>query len=84
MDQVDFQNAVPKISSVKQLPEADIAHGSNPERLMSALGHKQTLERVRVMSALPPKADICSAQKELNRREHCALRHRHRLANEYA
>jgi enamine deaminase RidA (YjgF/YER057c/UK114 family) len=28
------------------------------------------------MSALPPKADIWSAQK--NRREHCALRHRHR------
>ena len=25
---------------------------------MSALGHKRTLARVRVMSALPPKADI--------------------------
>ena len=25
---------------------------------MSALGHKQTLEHVRIMSALPPKADI--------------------------
>jgi hypothetical protein len=25
---------------------------------MSALGHKQTLKRFRLMSALPPKADI--------------------------
>jgi hypothetical protein len=25
---------------------------------MSALGQKQTLEQVRIMSALPPKADI--------------------------
>jgi hypothetical protein len=25
---------------------------------MSALGHKQTLRRIRTMSALPPKADI--------------------------
>jgi hypothetical protein len=25
---------------------------------MSAMGHKQTLERVLIMSALPPKADI--------------------------
>jgi len=25
---------------------------------MSALGQKQTLEKVRLMSALPPKADI--------------------------
>jgi hypothetical protein len=33
-------------------------HGTNPEPLMSALGQKQTLRHVRVMSALPPKADI--------------------------
>jgi hypothetical protein len=33
-------------------------HGSNPKPLMSALGHKQTSEQVRAMSALPPKADI--------------------------
>jgi hypothetical protein len=33
-------------------------HGSNPELLMSALGQKQTSHQVRVMSALPPKADI--------------------------
>jgi hypothetical protein len=33
-------------------------HGSNPEPLMSALGQKQTLGKVRPMSALPPKADI--------------------------
>ena len=31
---------------------------SNPEPLMSALGQKQTLRRIRAMSALPPKADI--------------------------
>src|SRR5262249_21281225 len=28
---------------------------------MSALGHKRTLMLVRLMSALPPKADMCSA-----------------------
>jgi hypothetical protein len=33
-------------------------HGSNPEPPMSALGQKQTLRKVRLMSALPPKADI--------------------------
>ena len=33
-------------------------HGSNPDPLMSALGHKRTLGRLYVMSALPPKADI--------------------------
>src|SRR5262249_9563569 len=33
-------------------------HSTNPERLMSALGQKRTLESVRAMSALPPKADI--------------------------
>src|SRR6516164_6882351 len=30
-------------------------------RLMSALGQKQTLKGARIMSALPPKADSCSA-----------------------
>jgi len=30
----------------------------HPEPLMSALGQKQTLGRVRLMSALPPKADM--------------------------
>ena len=33
-------------------------HSSNFEPLMSALGQKQTLQQVRAMSALPPKADI--------------------------
>ena len=32
--------------------------GSNPEPSMSALGQKRTLGKVRLMSALPPKADI--------------------------
>src|SRR6516165_10613048 len=31
---------------------------SNPGQLTSALGQKQTLGKVRLMSALPPKADI--------------------------
>ena len=30
-------------------------------RLMSALGQKQTCAAQKVMSALPPKADMCSA-----------------------
>jgi len=34
---------------------------SNPERLMSALGQKQTSQRVGAMSALPPKADIAES-----------------------
>ena len=33
-------------------------HSSNREARMSALGQKQTLWKVRLMSALPPKADI--------------------------
>jgi len=33
---------------------------SNLEPFMSALGQKQTLEHVRAMSALPPKADIAT------------------------
>jgi hypothetical protein len=32
---------------------------------MSALGHKRTLRRVRLMSALPPKADIGSAHRDV-------------------
>ena len=31
-------------------------------RLMSALGHKRTFAMQKCMSALPPKADMCSAQ----------------------
>jgi hypothetical protein len=31
---------------------------SNPESLMSALGHKRTFRDAHAMSALPPKADI--------------------------
>jgi hypothetical protein len=39
-------------------------HGSNPDPPMSALGQKQTLGKVRLMSALPPKADI--AERDWN------------------
>src|SRR5215472_570209 len=35
-----------------------ILRGNNAQDRMSALGQKQTSELVRVMSALPPKADI--------------------------
>jgi hypothetical protein len=40
-------------------------HGSNPELLMSALGQKQTLKRLHPMSALPPKADIADAMRNV-------------------
>ena len=32
---------------------------------MSALGHKQTFALQNVMSALPPKADMCSANSDV-------------------
>ena len=32
---------------------------------MSALGHKRTFAVQKVMSALPPKADMCSAQADV-------------------
>ena len=32
---------------------------------MSALGHKQTYAVQNVMSALPPKADMCSATRDV-------------------
>jgi hypothetical protein len=40
-------------------------HGSNFEPLMSATGQKQTLEQVRAMSALPPKADIGTQPRDV-------------------
>jgi hypothetical protein len=40
-------------------------HGGNPEPLMSALGQKQTLEHLRAMSALPPKADIAERDRHV-------------------
>jgi hypothetical protein len=39
--------------------------GSNYEPLMSALGQKQTLQSVRPMSALPPKADIGTQPRDV-------------------
>jgi hypothetical protein len=32
---------------------------------MSALGHKRTSEHVRIMSALPPKADIAEHRRDV-------------------
>jgi len=40
-------------------------HGSNPEPRMSALGQKKTLGKVRLMSALPPKAGIDRACRDV-------------------
>jgi hypothetical protein len=40
-------------------------HGSNPEPPMSALGQKRTWQQVRLMSALPPKADIDRARRDV-------------------
>ena len=38
------------------------SHRLLSDRPMSALGHKRTYAVQKGMSALPPKADICSAQ----------------------
>jgi hypothetical protein len=48
------------LGSVRRLEmESAISlHGGNPEPVMSALGHKRKLRHLRIMSALPPKADI--------------------------
>src|SRR5262245_61661453 len=35
-----------------------LCHKATKSRVMSAMGQKRTLRHVRVMSALPPKADI--------------------------
>ena len=40
-------------------------HSSSREARMSALGQKQTLGMVRLMSALPPKADIGTRQRNV-------------------
>jgi hypothetical protein len=53
------------------VPEAQEAHrsGSNWQvgsgLTMSALGHKRTLNRLRPMSALPPKADIAERPRHV-------------------
>src|SRR6516162_3471168 len=49
------------LSSAKWASEAWL-HGRKLELRMSALGQKQTSAHIRVMSALPPKADITAAQ----------------------
>ena len=42
-----------------------ILRGKNPQDRMSALGQKRTLECVRAMSALPPKADIGTQSRDV-------------------
>jgi len=42
-----------------------ILRGNNPQDRMSALGQKWTSRRVRVMSALPPKADIGTQPRDV-------------------
>ena len=39
--------------------------GTVKEDLMSALGHKRTYAAQKAMSALPPKADICGATRDV-------------------
>jgi hypothetical protein len=39
--------------------------GSNSKLLISALGHKRTWQQVRVMSALPPKADMVQHNRDV-------------------
>ena len=46
------------IAAYPSTPEQGRARGQP----MSALGQKQTFKRLRLMSALPPKADITAAQ----------------------
>jgi hypothetical protein len=41
------------------------AGGSSPQQPMSALGQKQTFERLDTMSALPPKADIAQRDDDV-------------------
>src|SRR3974390_2131729 len=48
-------------------------HGSNPEPPMSALGQKQTLQSVRPMSALPPKADINHRERDVGFVPFCSV-----------
>jgi hypothetical protein len=40
-------------------------HDSNPELPMSTLGHKRTLRRISLMSALPPKADMAQRDRHV-------------------
>jgi len=40
-------------------------HSSNLEPSMSALGQKQTFIHLRLMSALPPRADIARACRDV-------------------
>jgi hypothetical protein len=37
-------------------------HANNPKPVMPALGQKRTSQRIFVMSALPPKADIAGLE----------------------
>jgi hypothetical protein len=58
-DYADFQSAITAgICDRRNEVHGLVLHGSNPDAPMSALGQKRTSEHVRVMSALPPKADI--------------------------
>ena len=53
-----FELDASRHSVADQISESRIVRHSNPQDRMSALGQKRTSEHVRVMSALPPKADI--------------------------
>ncbi len=48
---------------MENLQAAADAYTTLPTRKMSALGQKQTFAVQKSMSALPPKADMCSATR---------------------
>jgi hypothetical protein len=53
---------LPKLAERQPITsDCSLVRYSNIGRSMSALGHKRTRLHVRVMSALPPKADIRAA-----------------------
>jgi hypothetical protein len=56
---------LPKLAERQPITsDCSVVRYSNIGRSMSALGQKRTLRRVRLMSALPPKAD--TAERDWN------------------
>ena len=58
----DLRGSSPKLPAVTIIVSL---HRSSPEPLMSALGQKRTLGHLRLMSALPPKADIGTQPRDV-------------------
>ena len=51
-----------RLDRLRLLSRIEIAAG---RLTMSALGHKRTLQQDHAMSALPPKADMCGAKRNV-------------------